>query len=56
MKILKPNEVAKILGVSVKTLQKWDNNGTFKALRNHNNRRYYTQEQVDEYIKRYFLI
>ena len=55
MKILKPQEVAKQLGISVKTLQKWDKEGTFKALRNHNSRRYYTQDQVDEYINRYFI-
>lgn len=39
-------EVAKRLNVSVKTLQRWDNNGKLVAYRNPSNRRYYTEEQL----------
>ena len=42
--------MAKRLGVSVKTLQRWDREGILVAKRNPNNRRYYTEEQYLEYI------
>ncbi len=48
--ILKPKEVANLLHVSVKTLQRWDNDEKFKAFRDSNNRRFYTKEQVDAYL------
>lgn len=48
--ILKPKDMAKRLGVSVQTLQHWDNDGTLKAYRNPKNRRYYTEEQYLDYI------
>lgn len=48
--ILKPKEMAKKLNVSVKTLQSWDNDGTLVAYRNPKNRRYYTTEQLNEYL------
>ena len=38
----KPNEFAEMIGVSVKTFQRWDNDGKLKAYRNPANRRYYT--------------
>jgi predicted site-specific integrase-resolvase len=51
MCILKPNEVSQILNVTVKTLQKWDKDGKLKANRTPTtNRRYYTQEQINEYL------
>ena len=50
MSILKPKEMAKLLGVTVLTLQRWDNNGTLKAYRTPTNRRYYTEEQYLAYI------
>jgi predicted site-specific integrase-resolvase len=51
MKILKPNEVSEILNVTVRTLQKWDRDGKLKAQRTPTtNRRYYTQEQINEYL------
>jgi len=51
MKILKPNEVSEILNVTVRTLQKWDREGKLKAQRTPTtNRRYYTQEQINEYL------
>lgn len=50
MVMLKPKDMAKKLGVTVRTLQIWDNNGTLKAYRTPTNRRYYTEEQYLEYI------
>ncbi|WP_195932467.1 MerR family DNA-binding transcriptional regulator [Turicibacter sanguinis] len=40
--IYKHKEFAEKLGVSVKTLQRWDNNGTLIVNRTLGNRRYYT--------------
>ena len=45
MTIYKPKEFAKLLNVSVKTLQRWDTEGNLVAHRNIKNRRYYTHEQ-----------
>ena len=50
MKTYKPNEFAKMIGVSVKTLQRWDNENTLTACRNPKDRRYYTHKQYDEYM------
>ena len=44
MTVYKPHEFAKLLGVTVKTLQRWDNTGRLKAHRSPSNRRYYTDE------------
>ena len=41
----KPKDFAKLLGVSVKTLQRWDREGTLKANRTLTDRRYYTYDQ-----------
>ena len=41
----KPKDFAKLLGVSVKTLQRWDREGILKANRTPTNRRYYTYDQ-----------
>lgn len=41
----KPKDFAEFLGVSVKTLQRWDREGTLKANRTPTNRRYYTYDQ-----------
>ena len=41
----KPKDFAERLGVSVKTLQRWDREGTIKANRTPTNRRYYTYDQ-----------
>ena len=41
----KPKEFAELLGVSVKTLQRWDRQGILKANRPPTNRRYYTYNQ-----------
>lgn len=45
----KPNEFAKITGVSVKTLQKWDREGKLVAYRTPSGRRYYTEKHVVEF-------
>lgn len=41
----KPKDFSKLLNVSVKTLQRWDNDGILKAYRSPTNRRYYTYDQ-----------
>ena len=41
----KPKDFAEVLGVSVKTLQRWDREGILKANRTPTNRRYYTYDQ-----------
>lgn len=46
----KPNEFARLIGVSIKTLQRWDNSGIFKAFRTPTNRRYYTHQQYEDYM------
>lgn len=50
MSILKPKEMSQKIGVSVRTLQKWDKAGILKAYRTPTNRRYYTEEQYLKYI------
>lgn len=46
----KPKEMAELLGVTVRTLQRWDRAGTLIAYRTPTNRRYYTQEQLNTYF------
>ncbi len=41
----KPKDFAELLGVSVKTLQRWDREGILKANRTPTDRRYYTYNQ-----------
>ena len=41
----KPKDFAELLGVSVKTLQRWDRDGILKANRIPTDRRYYTYDQ-----------
>lgn len=50
MTTYKPNAAAHLLGVSVRTLQRWDNDGRLVANRTPANRRFYTQEQIDKYL------
>lgn len=45
----KPKEFAKMIGVSVKTLQRWDKDNVLKAYRTPKDRRYYTDEQYCNY-------
>ena len=48
IKNYKPKDFAELLGVSVKTLQRWDREDILKAYRSPTNRRYYT---YDQYVK-----
>lgn len=48
----KPQDFSEMLGVSVKTLQRWDREGILKAHRTPTDRRYYTQEQYIEYMNK----
>lgn len=50
MKILKPKEAAKQLNRTVNTLQRLDREGKLVAHRTATNRRYYTQDQIDEFL------
>lgn len=52
MKIYKPAVFSVLIGVSIKTLQRWDNNGILKAGRTPTNRRYYTEIDLDNYLKK----
>ena len=45
----KPKDFAELLGVSVKTLQRWDRENILKAKRTPTDRRYYTYDQYLEY-------
>ena len=40
MNVYKPGEFAKLIGVHIKTLQKWDKEGKLKAHRTPANRRF----------------
>lgn len=50
MTIYKPKEMAKKLNVTVRTLQRWDNEGKLPAKRSPTNRRYYTDNQLMQYL------
>lgn len=50
MTIYKPKEMAKKLNVTVRTLQRWDNKGKLLAKRSPTNRRYYTDDQLMQYL------
>ena len=49
-KIYKPKEFAAMLGVSVITIQRWDNEGKLISYRNPKGRRYDTATQYREYM------
>ena len=51
MDIYKPQEFAEMIGVSIKTLQRWDNTGKLKAYRSPTDRRYYTHKQYKEFLR-----
>lgn len=50
MKVYKIHEMAEKLGVSIKTLQRWDNAGKLPARRTPSNQRYYTEDQYLGYM------
>src|SRR3569832_308741 len=43
---MRPHEFAKKLGISVKTLHRWDESGKLKAKRTPSNHRYYTEDDL----------
>ena len=45
--------MARWLNVSVKTLQRWGNEGLPIAYKNHKNRRYCTEDQYLKFIRKY---
>ena len=45
----KPKAFAELIGVSVKTLQRWDREGILKTNRTPTDRRYYTYDQYLEF-------
>ena len=49
MKNYSVGEFSKLIGVSIKTLQNWDRDGILVANRTPTNRRFYTEEQLDQY-------
>lgn len=51
MNTYSPCKFSKLIGVSVRTLQRWDLDGTLIAYRNPKGRRYYTQKQYLDYAK-----
>ena len=51
MNTLKPSEFANRIGVCLKTVQNWDNKGILPARRTPTNKRYYTEEDVENYFK-----
>lgn len=51
MSTFKPKEFADKIGVSVSTLQRWDRDGILPAKRTPTDRRYYTQEDVEDYFR-----
>ena len=51
------NEVAKLLGVSIDTLRRWDKNGKLKAIRQQKNGyRYYPRETIELYLQDIFAV
>ena len=47
-KLYSPKEASKILGVTVKTLQDWDNQGKIKAIRTATNRRMFPASEINK--------
>nr|WP_276561329.1 IS607 family transposase [Bacillus paramycoides] len=50
IKRYKSKEFAEMINVSVRTLQRWDNEGVLTAYRNPKGRRYYTDKQYKDYM------
>ena len=48
MKKYKSGEFAKLVGVCIKTLQRWDKNGVLVSRRTITGRRYYTKEDYEK--------
>lgn len=52
MTIIKPKEMSKLLGVTVRTLQAWDRKKILIAHRTLTNKRYYTEDDYSNYINK----
>ena len=50
--MLKPKDVAKILNITVRTLQSWDRQGLLPALRTPAGRRWYLEEQINKFLNK----
>lgn len=50
IKVYKPKEFAKLINVTVGTLQRWDRTGILKAKRTPTDRRYYTNDDLVNYL------
>ncbi len=50
MTMIKPKEMAERLGITVRTLQEWDRKGILISHRTPTNRRYYTEDQYQDYL------
>ena len=48
--MLTVGEAAKVVGRCVKTMQRWDREGVLVAKRGSTGRRYYEQEQIDQWL------
>jgi putative resolvase len=51
-KMYSVSQFAKLLGKSIKTLQRWDRAGILQAYRTPTNQRYYTHTQYLEYLQK----
>lgn len=51
MKIYKTSEVAKLLGITVLTLYRWETSGKLVPKKLPSGRKFYTQDQIDKLLK-----
>lgn len=51
-KLYSPKEACAILGIHIRTLQKWDNEGVLNAVRTPNNRRKIPQSEIDRLLNK----
>lgn len=51
-KLYSPKEASKILGIHIRTLQRWDNEGVLKVIRTPNNRRKIPQSEIDRLLNK----
>ena len=49
-KVLRVKEAGELLSVTTRTLHRWDVDGTLKARRFPNGRKYYLQEDIDVFL------
>lgn len=52
MEYLKPHEAAKVLNVSESTINRWEREGTLKALRTPKGHRVFRREDVEKLLPR----